>query len=41
MSGRLIKAVMCMTFFDLMGRQQFIQEQITVVKPSLNDGMIE
>ena len=39
-SGRLIKVIMCMAFFNLMERRQFIQEQITVVKPSLNDEMI-
>ena len=40
-SDRLIKVIMCMTFFDLIRCQQFIQEQITVVKPSLNSEVIE
>ena len=41
MSDKLMKAVMCITFFSLTEHWQFVQKQIFTVKLLLNDEVIE
>ena len=36
-----MKVIMCMTFFDLTEHRWFLQKLNSIVKPLLNDEMIE